>query len=67
MQGTPQTFSVYVLKKIEKRRRPKRFETHVSKSSSGLRGARRAARKLRPQRKLSNGPRPKNASNGLSG
>ena len=33
VQGRPQTFSVYELKKISNSRRPKRFVTHCSKVS----------------------------------
>jgi hypothetical protein len=41
VQGMPQTFSVYVLKKVSYSRRPKRLETHCSRlvsSRSGPRG-----------------------------
>ena len=35
LQGMPQTFSVYVLKKIRYRRRPNRFDTQSSTLTSG--------------------------------
>jgi hypothetical protein len=40
--GRPQTFSVYVLKKISKSRRPKRLTTQSSKLASGRIGRSRA-------------------------
>src|ERR1017187_4661848 len=54
--GTPQTFSVYDLKKSSKRRRPKRFETQSSSESSVLlrRSAARAYEAM--QRSSSIGP-----------
>ena len=67
VQETPHTFSVYVLKKIWNSRRPNRFETHVSRSSSGFLGKSRAATKLQAQRTLSTGPSPKKASTGFKG
>ena len=36
LHGIPQTFSVYVLKKVLNRRLPKRLETHCSRVSSCL-------------------------------
>src|SRR5439155_5199038 len=49
--GTPQTFSVYVLKKSSNKRRPKRFETQSS-SESSRRFGERAAFAYEPTQRL---------------
>ena len=54
--GTPQTFSLYVLKKSSKRRRPKRFETQSSSELSTLLRRAAARRYDAMQRASSIGP-----------
>ena len=54
--GTPQTFSVYDLKKSSKSRRPKRFVTQSSSDSSTLLRRSRGARYDAMQRVSSTGP-----------
>ena len=54
--GTPQTFSVYVLKKSSNSRRPKRFETQSSSESSCRFGESAALAYEPTQRVSSTGP-----------
>src|SRR4051812_15663124 len=56
VQGMPQTFSVYVLKKIWKRREPNSFVTHSWRLRGFLFGKARAFAYEATQRAASNGP-----------
>src|ERR1700676_2693469 len=66
-QGMPQTFSVYDSKNILNSRVPKRFDTHVAKSSSGCVGKSCARKKLNPHRADSSSPSPRSAFIGSRG
>src|SRR5262245_37673522 len=64
LHGIPQTFSVYVLKKISYRRLPNLFTTQSSKLRSGLIGRTWALRKLLTIRAEFHSPSLRSASAG---